>query len=129
MLTEEAKYRIKQDHIEFLERRHKELVRRLEREKKEREEAEKRREIERIRQEEEDAFYDDNPNYVKYTGNDGRIKWVTREEFQRKRYRKRRVRKKHRRSFTKTLWNNISVILIVVCMLLIIYFAFKLVAQ
>lgn len=129
MLTKEAKQRIKQEHIEFLERRHKELTKRLNREENERIEAERRFEIERLRQEEEDAFYRDNPNYVKYTGHDGKTKWVTREEFERKRYRKRRVRKKHHRSFTKTLWNNISVILIVVCMLLTIYLAFKLAAH
>lgn len=129
MLSEETKERIKREHIEFLEKRHAELVRRLDTEEKQRQEELRQLEIEKIKQAEEDALYADNPNFVKYFSRDGKTKWVTREEFNRRRYHKKRVRKKHKPSWTKQVWNKASVILIVVSMILVIYFAFKLVAS
>ena len=125
MLTEQEKKRIKSDHKAFLEKRHLDIVKKLEEEERRKTRSKQDKELERIRQEEEETYYGDNPNYVKYTGSDGTPQWVNREEFEQKKYRKRRVRKKHERSWNKKLWEKTSVFVIVIAMILIIVLAFK----
>ncbi|MBL7191609.1 hypothetical protein ISS30_07915 [bacterium] len=129
MLTEQEKNRIKQEHCDYLERRHQELIRRIEDEKNIQREKELQEEYERIREEEEDKLYQDNSDYVKYISHDGKPKWILREDFEKKRYKRRRVRKKHKRSLKKTLIVKGSTIFIILIMIITAVLAFRLVAQ
>jgi len=126
MLTEQEKERIINDHKAFLEKRHLDLVKKLEEEERRRARNTQDKELEKIRREEEEAFYGNDPNYVRYIGSDGSPKWMTKEEFDQKKYRKRRIRKKHERTWNKKLWEKTSVFIIVIAMILIIVVAFKL---
>lgn len=127
MLTEEKKEEIRQQNIAYLEKKHNELIRRMEAENSRRLESEKDRELERLRREEEDVFYANNPDYVKYTSSDGSTRWITREEFERKKYRRRKVRKRHDHSIYRKIWERSSIVIIIIGMIAVIVIAFKLV--
>lgn len=128
MLTEEEKNRIRQEHWDFLERRHLELTKRLEAGERIRREREYSEEMMRIKEEIEDEVYKDNPDYIKYVSHSGTTKWILREDFEKKRYRRRKIRKKHKSSLKRKLLEKGSMALIIVLMLVTMYIAFKLVS-
>ena len=127
MLTEEKREEIRQQHIAYLEKKHSELIRRMEDDEARRKESENDRELQRIRKEEEDTYYANNPDYVNYTSSDGSARWITREEFERKKYRRRKVRKRHERSIYRKIWERSSIVIIIIGMIAVIVIAFKLV--
>ncbi len=129
MLSQEEKERIVNEHTSTLENRHRELVKKLEEEERLSIRTTAEIELDKIRREEEDAFYTGNPDYVKYIGHDGKSRWITKEEFEKKKYRRKKVRRRHERSFSRKLWERFSIFVIIIGMVLAIIFAFKLVGE
>jgi len=129
MLSPQEKERIEKEHIALLEKRHQELVKKMEEEEYQKRRSAEEIDLAKIRRQEEEAFYAGNPNYVKYIDHTGQSRWITREEFDKKKYRRKKVRRRHERSLSKKLWERFSIVLIVLGMVLVIIFAFKLVGD
>lgn len=125
MLTEEEKERIRQEHRSVLERRHRDLEQQVTKREAEGSDKTVKDETAAIISEEEDKFYRDKPDYIKVKDRNGNIRWMLKSEFERKRYRKYKVRKKRTHRTSKKILERLSVLLIIVAMIIIALIAYK----
>jgi hypothetical protein len=125
LLTEEEKERIRKDHRAQLEKKHRDIEGRVVEQEQMTVDKAVEDEIAAIHREEEDRFYKDKPDYVKVKDRYGNVRWMTKSEFEEKRYRKYKVRKKRKHRSSRKILERLSVILIIVAMIIIAIVAYR----
>ena len=119
MITEEEKERIRKEHRALLEKRQQELEHQVTAQEQSEHDKLVKDELETVIHEEEDKFYQDKPDYIKVKDRQGNIRWMLKSEFDQKRYRKHKVRKKRTHRSSKKILEKVSVVLIVLAMIVI----------
>jgi adenine specific DNA methylase Mod len=125
LLTEEEKDRIRKEHRALLEKRQHELEQQVTAREQSEHEKETQGEAEEVVRAEEDKFYANKPDYVKVRDHQGNVRWMPKSEFEQKRYRKVKVRKKRTHRGSRRILERISVVLIVLAMIVIAIIAYR----
>ena len=127
MLTEEDKERIRKEHRTLLEKRQHELEGQVAEQEMTQHSKLTDEEVSEIQREEEDKFYTNKPEYVKVKDRHGNVRWMLKSEFEQKRYKKYRVRKKRTHRTSKKILERLSVVLIILAMIVIAIVAYRIV--
>ncbi len=124
-LTPEEVERIRREHRGLLARKDEEARNRLRQIELEAEPNQHYEELRRIRFEEEERLFKDDPRYILVTDSEGFQSYVLKEHAESRVHRK-RVRKKHRRNVKSFMRDYGSIALIVIVMIGLAWYAFQL---